>query len=111
MPCFGCVAPPGQIFVAVGVVAVPSALIANGFSQVLEESRNAKHAKRRAAAVLLQRQVLDTAVGLVPILEPRTNWFLVESWFLVGVSCERGSKGEVSGVPAPRRGGDDEGRK
>eukprot|EP00752_Nemacystus_decipiens_P005802 g5248.t1 len=46
-----------QIFVAVGVVAVPSALIANGFSQVLEESRNAKHAKRRAAAVLLQRQV------------------------------------------------------
>ncbi|CAN0352436.1 unnamed protein product, partial [Ectocarpus fasciculatus] len=46
-----------QIFVAVGVVAVPSGLIANGFSQVLEESRNAKHAKRRAAAVLLQRQV------------------------------------------------------
>lgn len=49
-----------QIFVAVGVVAVPSALIANGFSQVLEESRNAKHAKRRAAAVLLQRQVCLT---------------------------------------------------
>ncbi|CAN0104922.1 unnamed protein product, partial [Ectocarpus sp. 12 AP-2014] len=46
-----------QIFVAVGVVAVPSGLIANGFSQVLEESRNAKHAKRRAAAILLQRQV------------------------------------------------------
>ncbi|CAM9338942.1 unnamed protein product [Ectocarpus sp. 6 AP-2014] len=46
-----------QIFVAVGVVAVPSGLIANGFSQVLEESRNAKHAKRKAAAVLLQRQV------------------------------------------------------
>lgn len=46
-----------QIVVAVGVVAVPSGLIANGFSQVLEEKRNAKHAKRKAAAVLLQSQV------------------------------------------------------
>ena len=46
-----------QIVVAVGVVAVPSGLIANGFSQVLEERRNEKHAKRRAAAVQLQRQV------------------------------------------------------
>lgn len=45
---------------------MPSGLIANGFSQVLEESRNAKHAKRRAAAVLLQKQVppiqLDVAL-------------------------------------------------
>lgn len=46
-----------QIVVAVGVVAVPSGLIANGFSQVLEARRTAKHEKRRAAAVLLQRQV------------------------------------------------------
>lgn len=43
--------------VAVGVVAVPSGLIANGFSQVLEESRKAKHMKRRSAAVKLQRLV------------------------------------------------------
>lgn len=52
--------------VAVGVVAVPSGLIANGFSQVLEASRTAKHEKRKAAAVLLQRQVRQVYAGGVP---------------------------------------------
>ncbi len=44
-----------QIFVAVGVVAVPSGLIASGFSELLEEQRNRKLARRQQAAIHLQR--------------------------------------------------------
>lgn len=46
-----------QILVAVGVVGVPSALIASGFPAVLEEQRQAKAQKRRKAAVTLQKHV------------------------------------------------------
>lgn len=44
-----------QILVAVGVVAVPSGLIAGGFTEVLEAAREEKRSRRRAAAVVLQR--------------------------------------------------------
>ncbi len=44
-----------QIFVAVGVVAVPSGLIASGFSELLVEQKNRKLARRQQAAIHLQR--------------------------------------------------------
>ncbi|CAM9528674.1 unnamed protein product, partial [Phaeothamnion confervicola] len=45
-----------QIVVAVGVVGVPSGLIAGGFTEVLAKSKAENRARRRQAAVLLQRQ-------------------------------------------------------
>ncbi len=44
-----------QIFVAVGVVAVPSGLIASGFSDLLVEQKQRKLARRQQAAIHLQR--------------------------------------------------------
>ncbi len=46
-----------QILVAVGVVAVPSGLIASGFSELLEEKKNRKLVRRQQAAIHLQRCV------------------------------------------------------
>ncbi|CAM9445641.1 unnamed protein product [Discosporangium mesarthrocarpum] len=46
-----------QIVVAVGVVAVPSGLIANGFTEILQEKRLEKYARRRKAVTKLQSQV------------------------------------------------------
>lgn len=53
-----------QLMLAVGVVAVPSALIANGFFQILEDSRKQKHARRRSAAVKLQATVRSLVKAL-----------------------------------------------
>jgi hypothetical protein len=46
-----------QIVLAVGVVAVPSGLIASGFTDLLEERKRQAYERRQAAATLLQRQV------------------------------------------------------
>ncbi|KAG5180071.1 hypothetical protein JKP88DRAFT_324581 [Tribonema minus] len=46
-----------QIFVGVGLIAVPSGLIAGGFTQLLQERRQAKLQRRKNAATLLQSRI------------------------------------------------------